>query len=112
MKLLNAQVVAPFTLAVNFSDGTEGFFDCKCYLSSHDGPLLDELRDSKYFGRCFIEAGALCWPNGLALSPERVHALTRDLPAASLPDLSVIPAGPFCYQIIPLRPSEIGCGRE
>ena len=36
-------------------------------------PLLEPLRDSVYFARFFIDAGALCWPNGLELSPDRLH---------------------------------------
>ena len=27
------------------------------------GPLLDPLREKKYFQPLFVESGALCWPN-------------------------------------------------
>ena len=43
-------------------------------LTSHSGPLLEKLRDPTYFARVFIDAGALCWPNGLEISPARLHA--------------------------------------
>ena len=76
MKLRSTQLVAPFTLALDFSDGAHGVFDGRAYLSQRTGPLLDKLRDPMYFERCFIDAGALCWPNGLELSPARLRELT------------------------------------
>ena len=39
--------------------------------------LLEALRDPAYFGRAFIDAGALCWPNGLGLSPAVLDALNQ-----------------------------------
>jgi len=76
MKLRSTQLVAPFTLAVDFSDGTQGVFDGQAYLAQRTGPLLGPLRDPMYFERCFIDAGALCWPNGLELSPAKLHTLS------------------------------------
>jgi hypothetical protein len=37
---------------------------------------LDKLRDADYFSRVFVDAGALCWPNGLEISPAKIHALS------------------------------------
>jgi hypothetical protein len=37
--------------------------------------LLDVLREPGYLDRFFIDAGALCWPNGLEISPARLHEL-------------------------------------
>jgi hypothetical protein len=42
-------------------------------LLNRQGQLLDALRDEKMFGRCFVDAGALCWPNGLELSPAKLY---------------------------------------
>lgn len=77
IKVLNVQLTAPFTLAIDFSDHTHGVFDANAYLSSRSGPLLDKLRDPTYFQRFFIDAGALCWPNGLELSPAKVYELSN-----------------------------------
>jgi hypothetical protein len=80
IKVLHARLTAPFMLEIDFSDHTQGVFDAKAYLASRSGPLLDKLRDPAYFQRFFIDAGALCWPNGLELSPARIHELAmRDL---------------------------------
>lgn len=76
IKVLNARLTAPFTLEIDFSDHTQGVFDANAYLSSRAGPLLDKLRDAAYFERFFIDAGALCWPNGLELSPAKIHELS------------------------------------
>jgi len=42
-------------------------------LLQRSGPLLVPLHDESYFKRVFIDAGALCWPNGLELSPQRLY---------------------------------------
>jgi hypothetical protein len=77
IKILNAQLTAPFKLAIDFSDHTQGVFDANAYLASRTGPLLDKLRDATYFQRFFIDAGALCWPNGLEISPAKVYELSN-----------------------------------
>jgi hypothetical protein len=76
MKVLTARLTAPFTLEVDFSDHSHAVFDANSYLASRSGPLLDKLRDAAYFQRFFIDAGALCWPNGLELSPAKIHELS------------------------------------
>jgi hypothetical protein len=57
-------------------------FDASAYLASRSGLLLDKLRDAAYFQRFFIDAGALCWPNGLELSPAKIHELSEPSYAA------------------------------
>ncbi len=75
IKVLNARLIAPFQIELEFSDHSQGVFDGRAYLAHRSGVLLEKLRDSSYFQRFFIDAGALCWPNGLELSPARLHAL-------------------------------------
>jgi hypothetical protein len=82
IKVLHARLAAPFHLELEFSDHTHGVFDAATYLASRTGPLLDKLRDAAYFARFFIDAGALCWPNGLEISPARLHALVDTTTAA------------------------------
>lgn len=75
IKVLNVRHTAPWTLELEFSNRTHGRWDGQAYLATQQGPLLGALRDPAYFARVFIEAGALCWPNGLALSPARLYEL-------------------------------------
>ena len=74
MKLIAAHCETGFTIRLTFSDGAEGIFD-GCELLKKRGPLLDALRDEAFFQRAFIDTGALCWPNGLELSPARLREL-------------------------------------
>jgi len=76
IKVLHAKLKAPFELEIDFSDHTRRVFDANTYLASHSGPLLEKLHDSAYFQSFFIDTGALCWPNGLELSPARLRELT------------------------------------
>ena len=75
IKLLDFKTIASHKLELRFSDHTHGVFDGANYLSSRQGPLLEILREPAYFARCFVDAGALCWPNGLELSAARLHEL-------------------------------------
>ena len=76
IKVLNARCADDFKIELDFSDHTQGVFDACAYLASRSGPLLDALREPTYFRRFFIDAGALCWPNGLEISPARLHELS------------------------------------
>ncbi|CAM5785518.1 DUF2442 domain-containing protein [Ottowia pentelensis] len=77
IKLLNAKPLASHQLELSFSDGTQGVFNGAAYLATRSGPLLEALRDPAYFARCFIEAGGLCWPNGLELPAARLKELSE-----------------------------------
>ena len=72
IKIIEARHLGNHQVGLVFSDGKEGVFDGKLILQ-REVPLVEALRDESYFGRLFIEAGALCWPNGLELSPSRLY---------------------------------------
>ena len=76
IKVLTCKPLVAFKLALTFSSGETGVFDATAYLSEKQGPLLEPLKSAAYFQNCFIDAGALCWPNGLELSAQRVLELT------------------------------------
>lgn len=83
IKLLDVKTIAPHQLELTFSDHSLGVFNGANYLASRQGPLLENLRDPAYFARCFIDAGALCWPNGLELSAARLHELVDAIATAA-----------------------------
>lgn len=72
IKVIEVRYCGDFKLALTFSDGVEGSFIGREFLR-REGPLLDALRDESFFRRAFIDAGAVCWPNGLELSPTKLH---------------------------------------
>lgn len=75
IKLLKQACGADFQIDLWFSGQRQGHWNALTYLKTHEGPLLEPLREPGYFRRCFIGAGALCWPNGLELSAVRLHEL-------------------------------------
>ena len=81
IKVLTCKPTADFSVSLKFSNGKVGVFDAKAYLAEKRGVLLEPLKDAVYFQRCFVDAGALCWPNGLELSGQRVLELSKVLAA-------------------------------
>ena len=72
IKIVELRYLGDFRVALNFSDGRNGLLDGRILLQ-RSGSLLEPLRSEAYFQRLSIDAGALCWPNGLELSPARLH---------------------------------------
>jgi hypothetical protein len=72
LKITHLKSLGGYALQLGFSDGAEGTFDAT-ELLRHEGALLTPLRDPSQFATCFIELGALCWPNGLELSAKKLY---------------------------------------
>jgi Protein of unknown function (DUF2442) len=81
IKILRVRSVAPHVLELQFSGGELAHFEGTSYLQHRQGPLLQALHDPGYFAKAFIDAGALCWPNGFELSAKRALELSRLLVA-------------------------------
>ena len=81
IKLIEVHYQGEFQVSLRFSDGKQGVFDGR-ELLKRNGPLLEPLRDEEYFKRVFIDAGAMSWPNGMELSPARLHETSRALTPA------------------------------
>ena len=65
-------IVAPYTLAVSFADGTEQVIDFQPVLH---GALFQPLRDLAEFNavRLDPEVGTLVWPSGADFDPATLH---------------------------------------
>lgn len=65
-------VIAPYTLDVAFTDGTERRIDFEPVLR---GPLFGALRNAATFNavRLDPEAGTLVWPNDADFDPSTLH---------------------------------------
>ena len=72
--------LSDYRLKVWFTDGLAGEWDFSD-LARERGPMVEPFKDPAYFGRVFIEMGALTWPNGFDWSPEALHA---DMAAAGV----------------------------
>ena len=66
------QIVAPYTLAVRFDDGTEQTIDFEPMLA---GELYLPLRDITIFNQVRLdpEVHTLVWPNGADFDPATLH---------------------------------------
>ena len=87
IKLIDIKFCDEFNIVIAFSDGSEGIFNVQSYLAGKHGSLLEPIKDKAFLKRCFIDTGALCWPNGLELSPLRLHEIviaTRKSDLASI----------------------------
>jgi Protein of unknown function (DUF2442) len=72
IRLVSIRPAGDAELDLAFSDGAGGRWSADA-LIARDSDLTRPLADPAYFRRAFIEAGALCWPNGLELSAPGLH---------------------------------------
>lgn len=77
IKITRAAYGRAYRIQVEFSDGSSGEYDV-APLIARDTELTRPLKDLSQFQRFFIDFGALCWPNGLELSPEAIHQRLRE----------------------------------
>ena len=70
-QLIEARHVSEFIVSTRFDDGTEKSIDISQWFK---GPVFEPLEDPKFFKRFFIEAGTLCWPNGVDIAPEALYS--------------------------------------
>lgn len=71
-RVIGFEIVAPFTLAVEFDDVTRQVVDLRPVLA---GQIFGPLRDPEFFARVRLdpESRTLVWPNGADLDPAILH---------------------------------------
>ena len=67
IKLTAFEPKGGYRLLLRFSDGTWGVYDFAPFVDAAT-EMTAPLSDPNFFARCFIELGALAWPNGFDLS--------------------------------------------
>lgn len=72
IKIIKAETIGQTQLRLTFSDGTQGDYDL-AHLLAKDTVLTRPLKNPEYLDAHFLELGALCWRNGLELSPAALH---------------------------------------
>ena len=72
IKLTAVEPKGSHQLLLRFSDGASGVYDFAPFIAA-DTEMTAPLRDPAFFARCFIELGALAWPNGLDFSEGSLH---------------------------------------
>jgi len=72
IKIVNAQHVGNKVIRLSFSDHSWGDYDLQP-LIARQTELVLPLESEDYFSQFFLELGALCWKNGLELSPGSLY---------------------------------------
>jgi hypothetical protein len=72
IKIIQAQYLQQRILRLYFSDNAYGDYDLQP-LIDRQTELVQPLQNETYFKAFFLELGALCWRNGLELSPSNIH---------------------------------------
>lgn len=73
-KIVKISDVDPETMSLKiyFSDGFSFRLSLRDLFSKPKG-LTAEIMRGGLFGRCFVESGALAWPNGFELCPDALR---------------------------------------
>lgn len=77
IKLIAVEPKGSYQLLLRFSDGASGVYDFAPFIEA-DTEMTAPLRDPAFFVRCFIELGALAWPNGFDFSAGSLHQRLHD----------------------------------
>ncbi|MDE1959456.1 MAG: DUF2442 domain-containing protein [Xanthomonadaceae bacterium] len=77
IKLIAVEPKGSYQLLLRFSDGASGVYDFAPFIEANT-EMTAPLRDPAFFARCFIELGALAWPNGLDFSAGSLHQRLQD----------------------------------
>lgn len=77
IKLIAVEPKGSHQLLLRFSDGTSGVYDFTPFIEA-DTEMTAPLREPDFFARCFIELGALAWPNGLDFSAGSLYQRLQD----------------------------------
>ncbi|NOX61567.1 MAG: DUF2442 domain-containing protein [Chloroflexi bacterium] len=75
-RVIDFEIVGPYTLRVSFDDGVERIIDFRPVLA---GPIYGPLLDEQLFNQVEIDAEVhtLVWPNGADFDPETLHEWPR-----------------------------------
>jgi uncharacterized protein DUF2442 len=72
VKIIKLEELGGYRLRMHFSDGTEGVRDFSDIVAE-GGPMVEPLKDARFFARVFLEYGTLTWPNGFDLDSIALH---------------------------------------
>lgn len=76
--VVSLTILENYKLKVKFLDDTTGIIDMKIYIESPKAGVFKELKDINLFKQAYIELGAVTWPNGLDIAPDRMHKELQD----------------------------------
>lgn len=72
IKIVKAEHLGQHRIHLTFSDGKQGEYDMAPLLAKKT-VLTQPLQTTENFKDFYLELGALCWKNGLELSPSAIY---------------------------------------
>ena len=73
-RVASVEALPGHSLRIRFLDGLEGVVDMSTLVASPNAGVFAALADSEAFNRAFVALGAVCWPGGLDIAPDAIHA--------------------------------------
>ena len=72
-RVVEVRALANYRLFVRFADGLEGEVDTRPMLFGARAGVFTRLRDARAFEAVYVDLGAVTWPSGLDLAPDRMY---------------------------------------
>ena len=69
--------VETYSIKLKFSDGFVGTVSLR-NIFTHPKGLASEVLRGNLFSQCFIDTGALAWPNGLEFCPDAIRTWIQE----------------------------------
>lgn len=70
-----------YRVRLQFEDGTRETVDLRfLFCRVKRGHLVLEILRGQLFGKCFVESGALAWPNGYEICPDAIRHWIQQQP--------------------------------
>ncbi|MFA5242019.1 MAG: DUF2442 domain-containing protein [Sulfuricella sp.] len=79
-------VLPEWQLAVTFNDGLTGIDDVSALVNGPDAGVFEELRAPAFFGKAYLDCGAITWPNGADLASDEMYKEIRRKGIYRIPD--------------------------
>jgi hypothetical protein len=68
--LKSLRYLGDYRLAFTFADKLKAELDFHDQVFQRTGPIIEPLRDKRFFSQAFIDHGALTWPSGYDVCPD------------------------------------------
>ena len=78
IKKIKKVTAESYLVGLEYEDGFIGVVDLSDFFSKRKKPLIAEILRGNLFSKCFVESGALAWPNGYELCPDMLRAKIND----------------------------------
>jgi hypothetical protein len=81
-RVTGVAVIAPYSLKIEFADGTSGIVDCSQLVLAEGAGVFAALRDPGEFAKAYVhpEADTVAWPGDLDLDPDVLYARAHSIP--------------------------------